>query len=70
MNKATKTKLEKKFANRNLEILSVQPLSGNAYKASLEIRYYMDHNDRVYNSNIVVKRKETYEQALDTAVNW
>jgi hypothetical protein len=70
MNKSTKTRLENKFAKFHLQISNFQYFSGKGYKASFDVRYYKEHNDTFYNSSMVVPRGETYEQAIDMAINW
>lgn len=70
MNKSTKTKLEKAFKEYDLEITNFQHFSGDAYKASFDVRYYKQHNGQTYNSSMVVGRKQTYWEAIDMAINW
>ena len=47
MNKATKKKLENSFKEYHLEISNFQYFSGDAYKASFDVRYYKQHNDKI-----------------------
>lgn len=70
MNKATKTKLQNSFREYQLEISNFQYFSGDSDKASFDVRYYKEHNDRIYTSSIVVGKNQTYAQAIDMGINW